>query len=130
MLSVHDGQNVFAPATSYGGVDWGVEETMRALIAARRVRPAIPASSDAYLRFLVEESKPSVERSYRYFDYGTAPPDSSYARYQPQVDDALRAAGHVAGDDWLTRDVPGAERSERAWRVRVAEPLVFLLGAR
>ena len=41
VLYMHDGQNVFAPATSYTKVDWGVDETMTRLIAERKVRPAI-----------------------------------------------------------------------------------------
>jgi len=102
VLYMHDGQNVFDPATSMGGVDWGVDETMTKLIAAKRVRPAIvvgvwntakrgqeympqkpvdgatsiatgtgsppaagPAISDAYLKFLVTELKPFIDRTYR-----------------------------------------------------------------
>lgn len=41
VLYVHDGQNLFDPATSYGGTDWGLDETMTRLIAAGQVRPAI-----------------------------------------------------------------------------------------
>jgi enterochelin esterase-like enzyme len=235
VLYVHDGQNVFAPATAYGGVDWGVDETMTRLIAERRVRPAIVVAiwntaarlaeylpqkalppgarergialhipgieplrdsvrSDAYVRFLVEELKPFVDRTYRtrpgradtflmgssmgglisayalaehpdvfggaaclsthwpaadgamveylrghlpsptthrlYFDHGTATLDSLYAPYQRRVDDVLRAGGYVDDVSLSSRVFPGAEHSERAWRVRVAEPLVFLLGQR
>ena len=231
VVYMHDGQNVFDPATSYGGVDWGVDETMTRLVAERRVRPAIvvavwnsparfaeympakavpgsdsvssgiaglaamprPLKSDEYLRFLVEELKPFVDRTYRtrpgpgdtfimgssmgglvsayavaeypgvfggaaclsthwpagngavvdwlrralpspashrlWFDHGTATLDSLYAPYQQRADAVMRAAGYTAGRNWVTRVYPGAEHSERAWRVRVAEPLVFLLGA-
>jgi predicted alpha/beta superfamily hydrolase len=41
VLYMHDGQNLFDPATSYGGVDWGVDETMTRLIEAGEIRPAI-----------------------------------------------------------------------------------------
>jgi predicted alpha/beta superfamily hydrolase len=41
VLYVHDGQNVFAPATSFVGVDWGLDETMTRLVAERRIRPAV-----------------------------------------------------------------------------------------
>ena len=41
VLYVQDGQNVFDPATSLWHVDWGVDETMTALIAAGTIRPAI-----------------------------------------------------------------------------------------
>lgn len=102
VLYMHDGQNVFDPATSYTGVDWAIDETMTSLIAARRVRPAIVVGvwntpkrfeeympqkavppgdsmmsvpgrrmstagvvSDAYLKFLVSELKPFIDRTYR-----------------------------------------------------------------
>lgn len=41
VLYMHDGQNVFDPAQSYGGVDWGIDETMSRLIADGEVRDAI-----------------------------------------------------------------------------------------
>lgn len=103
VLYVHDGQNLFDPATAYGGVDWGIDETMARLIADGAVRKAIVVGvwntpqrfgeympekavatdevatgvdgfdplprtqviSDAYLRFLVDELKPSIDATYR-----------------------------------------------------------------
>ena len=103
VLYMHDGQNVFDPATAFGGQDWGVDEVMTRLVTAGRVRPAIVVAawntalrapeympqkaligkdlsrwadkipggasqaplSDAYLRFLVEELKPAIDRRYR-----------------------------------------------------------------
>ena len=41
VLYMHDGQNVFDPATSYTGVDWAIDETMTQLMAQKKVRPAI-----------------------------------------------------------------------------------------
>jgi predicted alpha/beta superfamily hydrolase len=41
VLYMHDGQNLFDPKTAYGGVTWGIGETMARLIAARKVVPAI-----------------------------------------------------------------------------------------
>ncbi|MEO6264301.1 MAG: alpha/beta hydrolase-fold protein [Luteimonas sp.] len=41
VVYMHDGQNLFDPALSYGGVDWGVDETMTRLIAQGRIREAI-----------------------------------------------------------------------------------------
>lgn len=220
VLYMQDGQNAFDPATSYIGVDWGLDETMTRLIAQRRVRPAIivaiwntpkrsqeympqkalrpgifgpgGAISDDYLRFMVTELKPFIDRTYRtrpgpgdtfvmgssmggliaayavmeypdvfggaacisthwpaeksafvayfikavpapashrfYFDHGTETLDAQYAPYQAKVDSAMRAAGYVEGGNWLSRVFPGAEHSERAWRARVDQPLVFLLG--
>jgi predicted alpha/beta superfamily hydrolase len=103
VLYMHDGQNLFDPKTSYGGVDWGVDEAMTRLIAAGAVRPAIVVGiwnspqrfaeympqkavtrdqvstgvdafppiardtllGDAYLRYLVEEVKPTIDREFR-----------------------------------------------------------------
>jgi glycosidase/predicted alpha/beta superfamily hydrolase len=101
VIYMHDGQNVFDPSTSFGGVDWGVDETMTRLIGERKVRPAIVVAiwntgkryqeympqqpltgtshssgfgprfqnseiiSDAYLKFLVTELKPFIDRTYR-----------------------------------------------------------------
>lgn len=41
VLYVHDGQNVFDPATSFIGVDWGMDETMTRLIAEKKVPETI-----------------------------------------------------------------------------------------
>jgi len=41
VLYVHDGQNVFDPATSFIGVDWAIDETMTRLIAEKKVPEAI-----------------------------------------------------------------------------------------
>ena len=229
VLYMHDGQNLFDPATSYGGVDWGIDETMTRMTAAGEVREAIvvgvwntpkrreeympqravqgaidfnvPGStaarpediiSDRYLAFLVEELKPFIDANYRtlpdradtyvmgssmgglvsqyaiskypgvyggagcvsthwpagngialddfaahlpdpathkyYFDYGTATLDGSYEPYQLRADAILRNAGYVEGRNWITRKFEGAEHSEKAWRLRVGEPLVFLIG--
>jgi predicted alpha/beta superfamily hydrolase len=228
VLYMHDGQNVFDPATSYGGVDWAVDEVMTRLIAERRVRPAIVVGvrntpkrfeeympqqavnasgplatgvrglfvgtllSDAYLKFLVTELKPFIDRTYRtrpgrddtmvmgssmgglislyamtqypdvfggagcvsthwpagdgamvgylathmpdpathriYFDHGTATLDSLYAPFQARADSIMRAAKWTEGRNWMTRVYPGADHSERSWRVRVDVPLTFLLG--
>jgi predicted alpha/beta superfamily hydrolase len=41
VLYMHDGQNLFDPATAFAGVDWGVDEAMARLAAAGEIRPAI-----------------------------------------------------------------------------------------
>jgi predicted alpha/beta superfamily hydrolase len=102
VLYVHDGQNVFDPATSFIGVDWGLDETATRLIAERKIPELIIVAvwntpqrlaeympqrtmaraaeaeatgpfkavrekplGDAYLKFLVTELKPAVDRHYR-----------------------------------------------------------------
>jgi enterochelin esterase-like enzyme len=229
VLYMHDGQNLFDPATSYGHVDWAVDEVMTELIAKGAVREAIVVGiwntskrrdeympqrpvhgkikfnvpgaedldaadivSDRYLEFLVKELKPFIDATYRtlpgradtsvmgssmgglisqyamsrypdvfggagcvsthwpagngiaiddfgrhlpdpathryWFDYGTATLDAAYEPYQLRVDAILRQAGYVDGRNWITRKFEGAEHSEKAWRLRVDQPLVFLLG--
>lgn len=101
VLYMQDGQNLFDPATGYGGMEWGVDEAAARLIAGGAMRPAIvvgiwntprrlreyvPAKafarlprpymdrvralyggdplSDSYLRFLVRELKPFIDRQY------------------------------------------------------------------
>lgn len=230
VIYMHDGQNLFDPATSYGGVDWAVDEVMTQLIADGKARPAIIVGiwntpqrleeymprrpldqkgvklnvpgvpdvkaenilSDRYLAFLVEELKPFIDANYRtlpgradtsvmgssmgglisqyalskypdvfggagcvsthwpagdgialedfgahlpdpashkyWFDFGTKTLDSSYEPYQQRANAMLRKAGYVEGQNWITRKFEGAEHSEKAWRVRVNQPLEFLLG--
>ena len=95
VLYLHDGQNVFEAATSFAGVEWGVDETAQRLIAAKLIEPLIivaiantgenrmheyaptPGRIDAriqerskgqlrnYGRFLIEELKPFIDRHYR-----------------------------------------------------------------
>jgi predicted alpha/beta superfamily hydrolase len=88
VLYVQDGQNVFDAATAYGGVEWGLDETLERLIAAGLMEPVIvvavynterraehytPASdprhgggrADDYGRFLVEELKPFLDARLR-----------------------------------------------------------------
>ena len=63
-----------------------------------------------------------------YFDYGKRMVDRHYEPLQQWMDRWVQVAGYRQGTDWLTRKFEGAEHSERAWRVRVHIPLVFLLG--
>ena len=96
VLYVHDSQNQFDPATSYTGIDWGIDEAMTELLAVGAAEPAIvvavwntplrrheympdvpltaaqeaimgpgPARSPAYVRFLTDELKPFIDRTYR-----------------------------------------------------------------
>jgi predicted alpha/beta superfamily hydrolase len=228
VLYMHDGQNLFDPATSYAKVDWAIDEVMTGLIEKGQVREAIVVGvwnsprrlqeympqravasaarfevpgvnikpgdiiSDSYLAFLVQELKPFIDATYRtlpdrantsimgsslgglisqyalskypdvyggagcvsthwpvgegialedfgkhltdpathryWFDFGTETIDAEYEPYQKSADEMLRKAGYVEGKNWITRKFEGAEHSEKAWRLRVDQPLVFLLG--
>ena len=94
VIYMHDGQNLFDPATSYAGVDWAIDEILTDLIASGEVRPAIVVgiwnagnnryaeympqkavthavskrdrlASDRYLNFIVGELKPFIDARYR-----------------------------------------------------------------
>ena len=94
VLYLHDGQNVFDAATSFAGVEWGVDETAERLIRKQLLEPLIivavanmgegriheyaptPGFIDArakrsrglarvYGQFLIEELKPYIDKKYR-----------------------------------------------------------------
>ena len=90
VVYMHDGQNLFDPAASFGGVTWGVPETMDSAAGDGRFREAIVVGpenaggariaeytptpdpsypeggrGDLYLRMLVEELKPRVDAELR-----------------------------------------------------------------
>lgn len=95
VLYLHDGQNVFDAATSFAGVEWGVDETAHRLTAAKLIEPVIivavantgedriheyaptaarldslkpmhsKGSLRIYGRFLTEELKTFIDRKYR-----------------------------------------------------------------
>jgi predicted alpha/beta superfamily hydrolase len=97
VLYMHDGQNVFDAATSFAGVEWGVDETAQRLIRRNLIEPLIIVGVDntgdnriheytptrgviheagarkkrsrglgqKYGRFLIEELKPFVDKTYR-----------------------------------------------------------------
>lgn len=81
VLYLHDGQQVFDPATSTHGVDWGVDETATHLIQQGKMKEIIVVAAyctpdrpkeyaeteqgAAYRRFLVRHLKPFVDAKYR-----------------------------------------------------------------
>jgi len=78
---MHDGQNLFDPATSSFGVDWQADETADSLIKANEIEPLIIVgiynTSDrsydyipgpkgyAYMDFIVNALKPFIDKQYR-----------------------------------------------------------------
>jgi predicted alpha/beta superfamily hydrolase len=90
VLYLQDGQNLFDPATAFGGQEWRVDETADALIRENQIEPLIivgiynagahrideyTPSRDRYMRaggkghlygrMVVEELKPFIDREYR-----------------------------------------------------------------
>jgi predicted alpha/beta superfamily hydrolase len=88
VLYMHDGQNVFDTATSFAG-EWQADETATQLIAEKKIRPLIIVAIEnngsrmdeytftrdegiqaggngaAYLKFVAEEVKPFIDKTYR-----------------------------------------------------------------
>lgn len=88
VLYMHDGQNLFDPATAFQGVCWEANDTAERLILTRRLHPLIivgiyntpdriaeytvhvdpklqGGKGKLYARFLFEEVKPFIDRTYR-----------------------------------------------------------------
>jgi predicted alpha/beta superfamily hydrolase len=90
---MHDGQNLFDAATSFAGIEWKVDEAAQRLITQNAIEPVIivgiynteqrtaeftpppppgaqsgasaSAQGDLYAKFVVEEVKPFIDRTYR-----------------------------------------------------------------
>jgi len=68
VLYMHDGQNLFDPATSYTGIDWGVDEAWREgrgwisrnVPGAAHTGQAWRARVDVPLRFLLPPDRPDA----------------------------------------------------------------------
>ncbi len=80
----------------------------------------------AFMIYL-EKHLPDPETHKIYFDYGSETLDATYKPYQQQADAIMRAKGYTS-KNWMTREFPGENHSENAWRKRLAIPVVFLMG--
>jgi enterochelin esterase-like enzyme len=89
VLYMQDGQNIFDSSTSFAGIEWGIDESAQKLIGDKQIEPVIivgiynspdrtaeftpfdktPTGIDGrgnlYARFIVEEVKPMIDRTYR-----------------------------------------------------------------
>ena len=95
VIYMHDGQNLFIPKFSQSKIDWGIDETLSDLLARKQIEPAIVVAiwntprrtiefmpqrafelngkietnrtgeSDKYLKFIVAELKPFIDKNYR-----------------------------------------------------------------
>jgi len=82
----------------------------------------IPAIFLAYLKTHL----PSPQNHKIYFDYGSKTLDAMYKPYQLQADSIMQAAGYTE-KNWITREYPGDDHSERSWSKRFSVPVLFLL---
>jgi enterochelin esterase-like enzyme len=62
-----------------------------------------------------------------YFDYGSETLDAWYKPFQLQADKIMKSKGY-SSENWITREFPGENHSEKAWNKRFNIPVVFLLG--
>ena len=81
VIYMHDGQNIFDPATSAFGVDWSIDETADKLIKNKSIEPVIVVGiyntndrmkeytpgqkGTAYTNFVVKTVKPFIDSTYR-----------------------------------------------------------------
>jgi enterochelin esterase-like enzyme len=83
----------------------------------------VPDALAAYLN----DHLPAPKGHRLYFDYGSATLDSLYKTFQQGVDVIMMEKGY-SSKNWITREFPGEDHSENAWRRRLDIPLIFLLG--
>jgi enterochelin esterase-like enzyme len=81
---------------------------------------------DAFLRYM-NTHLPSPKNHKIYFDYGDQTLDAMYPPLQQKVDELMLQKG-FSNQNWKTYYAKGENHSERAWRTRLAIPLLFLLG--
>lgn len=77
VLYLHDGQNCFDAATSFAGVEWGVDETAERLIAQKLIAPLIVVAVDNAKENRIHEYAPTR------------------GRVEPSGDRALRSKGQA-----------------------------------
>jgi predicted alpha/beta superfamily hydrolase len=81
VLYAHDGQNLFDPSVSSFGVDWQLDETADSLIKQKKINEIIIVgiyntsarkkeyytgdTGETYMRFVVKELKPFIDKTYR-----------------------------------------------------------------
>ena len=69
---------------------------------------------------------PSPNTHRIYFDYGSATLDAMYKPFQQMADSILKLKG-FGPKNWVTKEFPGEEHSEKAWSRRFYLPVLFLL---
>lgn len=85
---------------------------------------AVARAFEGYLR----ERLPRRGTHRLWFDHGDRTLDRFYAPFQQRVDRVVESRGWIRGRDFESRFFPGAAHDERAWRSRLDQPLLFLLG--
>lgn len=81
---------------------------------------------DAFMRYWADGLPPASSHRI-YFDYGMRTLDAWYEPYQLQMDSLMVKRGYRRGVNWITEKFPMDDHSEKAWRGRLAGPMLFLL---
>jgi predicted alpha/beta superfamily hydrolase len=76
----------------------------------------------------IDRHLPSPENHRLYFDHGDQTLDALYAPFQERMNSILLQHGYVEGKSTMSLVFPGENHSEEAWRGRIDQPLLFLLG--
>jgi predicted alpha/beta superfamily hydrolase len=80
---------------------------------------------DAINRYL-EYQLPDPKKHKLYFDYGDATLDALYKPHQQMIDNTLKFKG-FSKKNWMTKEFPSEDHSEKAWSKRLDVPFQFLL---
>jgi len=102
VIYMHDGQNLFNPETSYGGVEWGVDEVITKLSSQHKIPEAIVVgiwnTPKRYQEYMPQKVFTSIERSAAgplLKKYGGMPVSDNYLKFiveelKPFVDSVYR----------------------------------------
>lgn len=133
--------NTFAMGSSMGGLlayylvtnhvnefsACGCVSTAFALSPAYMSRNA-QGDSEMYILKDIAAGQTVPPTSRFFFDYGTETLDATYEDDHAPVRDWLLKQDRVEGEDFKMQKYHGADHSERAWRARVRDQLIWLLG--
>jgi enterochelin esterase-like enzyme len=86
-----------------------------------------PAMIQAFATYL-KRKLPKPGQNKIWMDHGTINLDSFYQPYQIAMDEVFKELGWQEGKDFESRVYEGADHNEASWRVRLHEPLAFLMG--
>jgi predicted alpha/beta superfamily hydrolase len=79
-------------------------------------------------RDYLETNLPEAGSHRIYFDYGSEALDSLYKPHQLEVDKIMIEKGY-SEKDWVTKEFPGEDHTEKAWSNRLVIPVRFLLSS-
>ncbi len=90
-------------------------------------KPDLETMIQAFATYL-KRKLPKPGQNKIWMDHGTINLDSFYQPYQVAMDQVFNEQGWQQGKDLESRVYEGADHNEASWRVRLHEPLKFLMG--